>query len=65
MSQVPGKVSVFGTNIVLEVKSEKQVDLEELKAWLIKNTKLYFETDADVMVIVHICWDQLKEMPNE
>ena len=65
MSQVPGKVSTFGTNMILEVKSDKPVNLEELKAWLIKNAKLYFDTDAEVMVIVHINWNQLKEISNE
>ena len=65
MTQVPGKLSTFDTKLVLEVKSNKPLNLDNLKDWLGKNAKLYFDTDAEVMVIVKIYWDQLKEIPNE
>jgi len=65
MSQVPGKLSTYSTELVLEVKSNKPVNLDNLKEWLAKNAQLYFEKDADVMVIVKIYWAQLKEIPNE
>ena len=66
VEQVPGELHRFLAPIVVEVKSEKPVDLDALKRWLDTAVEVWMDAQHGVgpgkcMVMMQLDWSQLKE----
>jgi hypothetical protein len=68
LSEVPGPLITFTTEIVIEVKSPTPVSAKEVSEWLNKSVKMYVDARcgigpvADSMAMLRVDWDNLKPL---